>query len=170
MGLRLLLAELVFWGLLIGILAGVVAGSWGAAMKMLAEVMKAPVVTVEGQHTAIDVQRIARRHEIRHFPVVEGDKLIGIVTDRTVREATTSPRIFSLLLDLLATVDRIQVAEIMETSVITAPPDMSLPDAVKLMREHRIGCLPVVQEGRLVGIVTTSDLLVVLAEEAKQGK
>jgi acetoin utilization protein AcuB len=136
-------------------------------MKTLAQVMKAPVITVKPQDSAIDLGHLARRHQIRHFPVVENDRLIGIVTDRTIREATTSPRIFQLLLDLMATVDRVRVEEIINPNVITAPPDMSLPAAAKLMLERKIGCLPVVKDGKLIGIVTRSDVLGALADQAQ---
>lgn len=136
-------------------------------MKTLAQVMKAPVITAKPQDTAVDLGHLARRHQIRHFPVVEGDKLVGIVTDRTIREATTSPRIFQLLLDLLATVDRVRVEEIINPNVITGPPDMPLPEAAKLMLERKIGCLPVVKDGKLIGIVTTADVLGALVDQAE---
>ena len=103
-----------------------------------------------------------------HFPVVEGDKVIGIITDRSLREASTHPAIYNLLLDLLASLDRGRVEQIMIRDVITAPPETSVVDAVKLMREHRIGCLPVVKDGKLVGIVTASDLLWDLAAQEGQ--
>ena len=139
----------------------------GAVMKTLAQVMKAPVITVKAQDNAIDLCDLARKHQISHFPVVENDKLVGIVTDRTIREATTSPRIYQLLLDLLATVDRVRIEEIINPNVITAPPDMPLPEAAKLMLERKIGCLPVVKDGKLIGIVTTSDVLGALVDQAQ---
>lgn len=136
-------------------------------MKTLAQVMTAPVITVKPQDNAIDLCHLARKHQIRHFPVVENDQLVGIVTDRTIREATTSPRIFQLLLDLLATVDHVRVEDIINPQVITAPPDMPLPEAAKLMQERKIGCLPVVKDGKLIGIVTTSDVLDALVDQAQ---
>ena len=136
-------------------------------MKTLAQVMTAPVITVKPQDNAIDLGHLARKHQIRHFPVVENDQLVGIVTDRTIREATTSPRIFQLLLDLMATLDHVRVEEIINPQVITAPPDMPLREAAKLMQERKIGCLPVVKDGKLIGIVTTSDVLSALVDQAQ---
>jgi acetoin utilization protein AcuB len=123
------------------------------------DIMKAPIITVEPQQTAIEVLRLGREHKIRHYPVVQEDRLVGIVSDRAVREATTSPMVYQRLLDLLATVDLIPIERIMETRVITAGPETSVVEAKKLLLEHKIGCLPVVKDGRLVGIVTDGDLL-----------
>ena len=130
------------------------------------DIMKAPVITVEPQQTAIEVLRLEREHKITHFPVVKKERLVGIVSDRSVREATTSPMVYQRLLDLLATVDVLPIEQLMETRVITVAPETSVVEAARLLLEHKIGCLPVVKDGRLVGIVTNSDLLQVLDKEA----
>jgi len=140
-------------------------------MKSIGQVMQSPVVTARPGDTLADLVNLSRQRRIGHFPVVEGDKVIGIVSDRSLREASTHPAVYNLLLDLLASLDRGLVEQIMIRNVITASPDTPVVDAVKLMREHRIGCLPVVRDGKLVGIVTASDLLWDLAtgEGQKQG-
>ena len=140
-------------------------------MKSIGQVMKSPVVTAGPGDTLADLVTLSRQRRIGHFPVVEGDKVIGIVSDRSLREASTHPAVYNLLLDLLASLDRGLVEQIMIRDVITATPDTPVVEAVKLMREHRIGCLPVVRDGKLVGIVTASDLLWDLAtgEGHKQG-
>ncbi|MEK7714672.1 MAG: CBS domain-containing protein [candidate division NC10 bacterium] len=136
-------------------------------MRTVAEVMKSPVVTADPRDTLADVRALSQRRKIRHVPVVDDGKLVGIVTDRTLREASTHPAVYNLLLDLLASLDRGTVEQIMVRGeeVITVPPDISVKGAARLMRERKVGCLPVVQEGRLVGIVTTSDLLAVLSDQ-----
>lgn len=140
-------------------------------MKSIGQVMKSPVVTARPGDTLADLVTLSRQRRIGHFPVIEGDKVIGIVSDRSLREASTHPAVYNLLLDLLASLDRGLVEQIMIRDVITASPDTPVVEAVKLMREHRIGCLPVVRDGKLVGIVTASDLLWDLAtgEGQKQG-
>ena len=139
-------------------------------MKSIGQVMKSPVVTAKPGDTLADLVTLSRQRRIGHFPVVEGDKVVGIITDRTLREASTHPAVYNLLLDLLASLDRGVVEQIMIRDVITARPETPVVDAVKLMREHRIGCLPVVRDGKLVGIVTAFDLLWDLAagEEEKR--
>ncbi len=140
-------------------------------MKSIGQVMKSPVVTAAPGDTLADLVTLSRQRHMGHFPVVEGDKVIGIITDRSLREASTHPAVYNLLLDLLASLDRGLVEQIMIRDVITAPPETPVVEAVKLMREHKIGCLPVVRDGKLVGIVTASDLLWDLAtgEGHKQG-
>ena len=136
-------------------------------MKTVAEVMVSPVVTANPRDTLADVLTLSQRRQIRHVPIVENGKLVGIVTDRTLREASTHPAVYNLLLDLLASLDRGTVEEIMirEEEVVTVTPDTSVRSAARLMRERKVGCLPVVQEVRLVGIVTTADLLAILSAQ-----
>lgn len=137
-------------------------------MKTIGQVMKSPVMTARPGDTLADLVTLSRQRHIGHFPVVEGDKVIGIITDRTLREASTHPAVYNLLMDLLASLDRGLVEQIMIRDVITASPETPVVEAVKLMREHRIGCLPVVRDGKLVGIVTASDLLWDLAAQEGQ--
>ena len=137
-------------------------------MKTIGQVMKSPVVTAKPGDTLADLITLSRQRRIGHFPGVEGDKVIGIVTDRTLREASTHPAVYNLLLDLLASLDRGLVEQIMIREVVTASPGTPVAEAVKLMREHRIGCLPVVKDGKLMGIVTASDLLWDLATAEEQ--
>ena len=136
-------------------------------MKTVAQVMVSPVVTANPRDTLADIRTLSQRRQIRHVPVVDDGKLVGIVTDRTLREASTHPAVYNLLLDLLASLDRGTVEQIMVRGeeVVTVPPDISVKGAARLMRERKVGCLPVVQEGRLVGIVTTADLLAVLSAQ-----
>ncbi len=125
--------------------------------------MTAEVVAVKPDDSLASVVKLSRQHKIRHLPVVEHGALVGIVTDRDLRAASTHPALFDRLLDLLASLDRGLVKEIMAREVVTATPDMSVAKAAKLMREHNVGCLPVVKDNTVVGIVTASDLLGVLA-------
>jgi len=127
------------------------------------EIMKSPVTTAKPSDTAADLIDLTRRHRIRHFPVLENDQLVGIVTDRNLREATTHPRVFSLILDLIASMDRLTVQEIMTHEVVSATPETPLSEAARLMVDRKVGCLPVVKDGRLVGILTHDDLLDVFA-------
>lgn len=132
-------------------------------MKTVREVMVSPVVTATPRDTLADLFTLSQRRQVRHFPVVEHERLVGIVTDRNLREAATHPAVYNLLLDLLASLDRATVEQIMVREVVTVTANTSLRDAAKLMRERKVGCLPVVEDGRLIGIVTASDLLGVLA-------
>jgi acetoin utilization protein AcuB len=96
---------------------------------------------------------------IRHLPVVEDGKVVGLVTDRDVREAMPSPEIIAEIREAQSFLAMVQVAEVMSEPVVSVEPDLPLRDAASLMVERPIGALPVLSDGRLVGILTTSDIL-----------
>ena len=125
----------------------------------IAEVMSRTVVTLTPEQTLRDAVELLRSKHIRHLPVVEGSKLIGIVTDRDVKRATPS---------LLSGVDRdeydrvldeTKIAQIMTREPMTVTPESELKAAVKVFIERKVGALPVVSGSQLVGIVTEIDLL-----------
>ncbi len=132
-------------------------------MRTVGDVMRTPVVVATPASTATDLVGLRRQHGIHHFPVIEDGRVVGIVTDRNLREAVTDPRVFTLLLDLIASMDRVVVRDIMVRDVVTATRDVPLPEAARLMVERKIGCLPIVEDGRVVGIVTATDILAVVA-------
>lgn len=126
-------------------------------------VMRTELVTLasdERLDVASDIMTLGR---IRHIPVVRGTEVVGILTQRDLYRAAISSA-----LDLRPAAERewlakIPVAEVMTRPVVTAPPDLPVRDAVRLMLERRIGCLPIVRSGQLVGLVSESDCLALLA-------
>jgi acetoin utilization protein AcuB len=126
------------------------------------DIMSPQVVTIQPSESCLDAVVRMQRVRSRHLPVVtrEGD-LVGIVTDRDVRHHLFSRRAFEALgstrVDVL--LDQVHVAGIMSTRVVTAAPDMSLIEAAATMRAQKVGALPVVEQKRLVGILTETDLL-----------
>jgi acetoin utilization protein AcuB len=138
----------------------------GGPMKRVSDAMKSPVVTAKPGDKLGSLLAFVSTRKIGHFPVVEDGKVVGIVTDRDLRLAATHPAVYDLLLDLLASLDRGSVEEIMGREVITVTPDTSVARAAQLMLERKIGCLPVVSDdGRLVGIVTTTDVMAAFAAQ-----
>lgn len=100
-------------------------------------------------------------HEIRHVPVVDqGGRLVGMITDRDLRKASLAR--FHALRDAD---EDLRVQDVMTSTVVTTDPEMPLPRAAALMYERRIGSLPVVEDGRLVGMLTERDLLRALMTE-----
>ncbi len=127
------------------------------------EAMRTELVTLAPEdrlNVASDIMTLGR---IRHMPVVSDAVVVGILTQRDLFRAAISS-----VLELRPAAERewlskIHVGEAMTQPVITAPPDLTMQDAVTLMLERRIGCLPVVQSGRLVGLLSETDCLALLA-------
>jgi acetoin utilization protein AcuB len=106
--------------------------------------------------TAID--RMRECH-CRRLPVIEDGQVIGIVSDRDLRRATNSPFILRERWHDEFVLDHVTVRACMSPNPVTVAPETPVVDAAKLMRDRKIGGLPVVVEGRLMGIVTETDLL-----------
>ena len=128
----------------------------------ISEMMSRDVVMIGPAESCLDAVVRMQRARVRHLPVVNRDGLlVGIVTDRDLRHHLFSPRVFEALgsapVDVL--LDRIRVAEIMSTHVMTVEAGASVGDAAGTMRKHRVGSLPVMEHGRMVGIVTEVDIL-----------
>lgn len=125
----------------------------------VAKIMSPTPFVVEPQAPLREVYRMLAEHHIRHIPVVSADGLVGIISDRDVREALPSPTSPAEATEFAAAMDRIAVWEVMAEQVITVTPRTPLAQAVHLLADRKIGCLPVMDAGQLVGIVTETDML-----------
>jgi len=126
-------------------------------------------ITVSEQTTMKEAVLMLQRHRIRHLPVTNGTKLVGIVTDRDLKRASPS-----LLLEIeREEVEQVlratPVSRIMTREPVTVTPDSPLVDALRLMVEGKFGSVPVVNEDDLVGIFTEIDALKVLIEKEEKG-
>ena len=125
--------------------------------------MTEEVQAVTPQHTIADALALTRAHRIRHLPVVENDSVVGIVTERDLRLA--APPVWAVNGEEVREVlSSKKVGDVMGTRVITVAPETPIEEAAKLLYENRIGCVPVLDNDRLVGILTESDLLRALVE------
>jgi CBS domain-containing protein len=103
---------------------------------------------------------LMRLGRIRHLPVVEGTRLVGIVTHRDLLHAAVSSLLETDAAAERAWLRNVRVATVMTPKVFTVPPWASLQTAVDIMLEKKVGCLPVVDEsGSLVGLLTETDCL-----------
>ena len=122
--------------------------------------MTSNVITASPETTLADALKLTRGNRIRHLPVVENNRLVGLVTDRDLRLAMppvwASDTDHALLRDALTTK---QVCDVMVTQIITTAPNTPIENAARLLYEHRIGCLPVLDGEEMVGIITETDLL-----------
>lgn len=117
------------------------------------------VVTAGAQDTLSDVAAKMKQHDTGFIPVVEGKKMLGVITDRDL-----AIRGYAEKLEGSATVDRV-----MSTDVTSVTPDMSADDAAKKMANGQIRRLPVVENGELLGVVSIGDLAVRQSLEDEAG-
>jgi len=96
---------------------------------------------------------------VNQLPVLENEKLVGIVTDRDIRDGYPSSTMINRGKEIDRFANSVTVEEVMSHDVMVVRPDTSLAAAVGLLRRHRIGSLPVMKSGKLVGIITRSDIL-----------
>jgi len=139
------------------------------AMKkhLVGEWMTSDVISVSPKASLIDVKRLMSSKHIRRVPVVDKGKLVGIVTLGDVREASPSDATSLSVYELNYLLARLTIDQFMTRSVITVTPYTEIYATAELMLEHKIGGLPVVSNGKLVGIVTESDIFRVLVEEER---
>ncbi len=119
---------------------------------LVSDVMTASVVSVPPETTLKEADRILRDRGIRHLPVVKDGRLIGVVSDRDLRLATSC-----LLGSPLG--PGAPVSKVMSEDPATADVSDAIEDAAFRMRTRKIGCLPVIKDDQLVGIITGMDLL-----------
>ena len=124
-------------------------------MLLVRDSMTREVVRVGPETTAAEALALCREKGIRHLPVLEGGWLVGMISDRDLRSAT--PALGDP--DRAEALERIRVADEMAIEVATVRPEDPIEEAAIEMYERKIGCLPVVDDGDLVGIVTSSDVM-----------
>ncbi|OGQ95572.1 MAG: hypothetical protein A2521_07780 [Deltaproteobacteria bacterium RIFOXYD12_FULL_57_12] len=129
-------------------------------MLTVRDVMTTEVFVLQATQTLALVRSLMKNKHIRHVPIVDGqDRFVGLLTHRDLLAQTIS---------MLAEIDEaeqeyldrnIYIVNVMKTDVVTANSDMDLVSAIHVLLEHKYGCLPVVDNEKLVGIVTEADFL-----------
>ncbi len=124
------------------------------------ELMTGALIAARPDMPVLDARHLMIEKRIRHLLVTsDSGELLGIVTDRDIRLNLPSQATSLSVWELNYLLTRLTVGKVMTQSVITVGPDREVRDAAVLMLDHRIGALPVVDGGRLIGIVTETDLL-----------
>lgn len=126
--------------------------------------MKPTVITIRPEDPIRLAMERMKTNRVRQLPVIEGEKVVGIITDRDLKEASASSATSLSVWELNYLLEQVKVKEIMTQDVITVTLEASVEEAARLIHDHKIGGLPVVDEGRLVGIITEVDLLEVFIE------
>lgn len=137
------------------------------------DVMTRDPITIDGEAPIGTAAAVMREKSVRHLPVVDdAGRLVGMVSDRDLRDAVFAPAIAERLSEvarrrlrgLSGAVENLRVRDLMTWDAVTTTPGASLAQAAAIMFEGRFGCLPVVDKGVLVGMVTERDVLRALGQ------
>jgi acetoin utilization protein AcuB len=116
-------------------------------------------VTADSETLVLDAQKIMKENNIRRLPIVDKGKLVGIVTQHDLLEASPSRATSLSVHELNYLLSKMKVKEIMKKNPVTVPPDTPFEEALRIGQEKKIGSFPVVDNGKLVGIATESDIV-----------
>ncbi len=122
-------------------------------------------VTITSDESLQTAMELLHKHNVRELPVVEHGELIGIVTDRDLREIAPSYPVFRDQEEIRYYLQNLKVAKAMTVDPLKISPERSLLEAAKVLHTYRIGALPVVEGGRLVGIISVTDILKAFIEQ-----
>jgi acetoin utilization protein AcuB len=128
--------------------------------------MTKDVITAAPELPILEARDVMKQHMVRRLPVLKKDKLLGLVTQGDIQEAGPSGATSLSIWELNYLLARITVGEVMTKAedLITVAPDDAIEQAALLMKRHKVGGLPVLERGKLVGIITESDIFDVLIE------
>jgi acetoin utilization protein AcuB len=125
----------------------------------VSDLMTASPITTRPETAVLEARQLMIDKRIRHLLITEGPKLLGIVTDRDIRLNLPSPATSLSVWEINYLIARMTVGSVMTKSLVIVSPRQDAKQAAQLMLDHKIGALPVVDEGRLVGIITETDLI-----------
>jgi len=126
--------------------------------------MSQPVITVPPDMSVPDCLKLMQREHIRRTPVVEDGRLVGIVSDKDLLNASPSDATSLSVWEITYLVNKIKLRDVMTKDVLTIQEDMPIEEAARIMVDNKVGGLPVMNNGDLVGLITETDLFKVLLE------
>jgi acetoin utilization protein AcuB len=126
---------------------------------LIREIMLPDPVTASIDAHLPQLLRLLQRHGFRHVPIVDADKLVGIVSDRDIKQSMTSAALSTDGTKREHLLGELTAGDIMTRRLVTIGPSAGVEEAARLMAEHRVSALPVTEEDRLLGIVTETDIL-----------
>ncbi len=132
---------------------------------LVGERMTRRPITVGQDETINEGLALMRQEKIRHLPVLDKHgKLVGIVTEKDLLYASPSPATSLSMYELHYLISQIKIKDVMTKEVITAHENVPLEEVARMMADNKIGCVPIVRDGDLAGIVTETDIFKVLLE------
>jgi acetoin utilization protein AcuB len=121
------------------------------------DIMTSNVVTISSDTPIMEARKIMNAHSVRRLPVVDKGKLVGMISRDGITRASPSPATSLSVWEINYLVAKMTVKDIMSKNLVTVTPDTTVESAVALAQNKQVGALPVIEDGALVGIVTTDD-------------
>jgi len=131
---------------------------------LVGERMSQPVITIPPDLPIVDALNLMKREKIRRAPIMKEGKLIGIVSDKDLLNASPSPATSLSVWEMNYLLSKITVKDVMTKKVLTVTEDTPIEEAARIMADNKIGGLPVMREELIVGIITETDLFKILLE------
>jgi acetoin utilization protein AcuB len=131
---------------------------------LVGERMKFPVITVRPEMPIVDALNLMKHEHIRRMPVVKDGKLVGIVSNEDLLNASPSPVTSLSVWEMNYLLSKIKVKEVMTKKVLTVTEDTPIEEAARIMADNKIGGLPVMRNDHVVGIITETDLFKIFLE------
>lgn len=128
------------------------------------ERMSRPVITVTPDTPVSDALALFRKEHIRRAPVVKDGKMLGIVAERDLLNASPSPVTSLSVWEMNYLISKVTVKQVMSRKVVSVESDTPIEEAARIMADKKIGGLPVMRSGKMVGIITETDLFKILLE------
>ena len=131
---------------------------------LVGERMSKPVITIPPDMPISDALNLMKREHIRRTPVVKEGKLAGIVSDKDLLNASPSPVTSLSIWEMNYLLSKVTVDQVMSKNVMTVTEDTPIEQAARIMADNKIGGLPVMRDGHVIGIITETDLFKVFLE------
>jgi len=126
--------------------------------------MTHPVISVGPDVPVMDALDMLRREHIRRAPVIENGKLVGFVSENDLRNASPGQATTLSVWEINYLVSKITVRKVMTREVVTTIEDTPIEEAARIMADHKVGGLPVLRDGKVVGIITETDIFKIMLE------
>jgi len=123
------------------------------------QIMHTDVVALQADEPLAHAVEATASERIRHLPILQGERLVGMVSVTDIKHATPSPLVEGNEEEYRKILNETRVSRIMRRAPITTRPEASLAEVVRLMVDNKVGALPVLEGGKLVGIVSELDIL-----------
>ena len=131
---------------------------------LVGERMSHPIISIAPDMPVHDALDMFRREHIRRAPVIKGGKLIGIVSDHDLLNASPSPATSLSVWEMNYLLSKITVSEVMTKNVLTIDENTPIEEAARIMADNKVGGLPVMRDSHVVGIITETDLFKIFLE------